>query len=140
MKIPSRSRGGGLKFNITPMIDVVFNLIIFFLVASHYARSEAQVDLELPQATGGEAELEQSGRRLTITLPLDGTIYLGGEVSSLEEVATRLAGSAARHGEDEVEVRIRTDRRLPFSRIVPLLTQCSQVGIKRLRFAVLGEN
>ena len=43
MKIPGRSRGGSLKFNITPMIDVVFNLIIFFLVASHYARSEAKI-------------------------------------------------------------------------------------------------
>jgi len=49
MKIPGRVRGAGLKFNLTPMIDVVFNLIIFFLVASHYSRSEAVVDLELPR-------------------------------------------------------------------------------------------
>jgi biopolymer transport protein ExbD len=140
MKIPSRSRGGGLKFNITPMIDVVFNLIIFFLVASHYARSEAVVDLELPKATGGEAELEQSGRRLTITLPLDGSVYLGGERSSLEEIAARLNANTATHGAGEVEVRIRTDRRVPFSRVNPLLHECSRLGIQRLRFAVLGEN
>lgn len=140
MKIPHRSRGGGLRFNITPMIDVVFNLIIFFLVASHYARSEATVELELPKATGGEAELESSGRRLTITLPVDGSIYLGGEPSSLAEIASRLQGSAASHGRGEVEVRVRTDRRVPFSRIAPLLQECSRVGIQRLRFAVLGEN
>lgn len=140
MKIPSRSRGGGLKFNITPMIDVVFNLIIFFLVASHYARSEATVDLELPKASGGEAEQESAGRRLTITLPVDGSVYLGGEPSTLAEIASRLQGSAATHGGAEVEVRIRTDRRVPFSRISPLLQECSRAGIQRLRFAVLGEN
>ena len=140
MKIPGRSRGGSLKFNITPMIDVVFNLIIFFLVASHYARSEAVVELELPEAAGGESDPESSGRRLTITLPRDGSLYLGAELATYEEISGRLAAGAATHGAGEVEVRIRADRQVPFSRIAPLLRECSQAGIQRLRFAVQGEN
>jgi len=140
MKVPSRARGGGLKFNLTPMIDVVFNLIIFFLVASHYSRSEAVIDLELPKASGGEADLEQSGRRLTLTLLLDGTLLVGASEVPPGEIRERLASSVAAHGNNEVEVRIRTDRRVPYSRIAPILRECSQQGIQRLRFAVLTEN
>ncbi|MCA9048548.1 MAG: biopolymer transporter ExbD, partial [Planctomycetaceae bacterium] len=40
VRIPSKVSRSELQFNITPLIDVVFLLIIFFLVASHFARSE----------------------------------------------------------------------------------------------------
>ncbi|HBH54723.1 MAG TPA: biopolymer transporter ExbD [Planctomycetaceae bacterium] len=139
MKIPGRVRGAGLKFNLTPMIDVVFNLIIFFLVASHYSRSEAVVDLELPKASGGEAEWEQSGRRLTITLLIDGRVFVGASEVNPGDLEDRLAASVATHGASEVEVRIRTDRRVPYARIAQILRECSLLGVQRLRFAVLTE-
>ncbi|MCY2963938.1 MAG: biopolymer transporter ExbD [Planctomycetota bacterium] len=139
MKIPSRNRGGGLKFNLTPMIDVVFNLIIFFLVASHYAHSEATEEIELPGAGGGEAELEQSGKRLTITLLLDGRMLLGPREATPQEIEALLAQSTAAHGAANVEVRIRTDRRVPYGRFEPLLLTCAKQGVTRVRFAVLKE-
>ena len=67
MRIPVR-RTSQLRFNITPLIDIVFLLIIFFLVASHFVRSELQEPIELPAAREGESEPNEIARRLVITI------------------------------------------------------------------------
>ncbi|MBT6848587.1 MAG: biopolymer transporter ExbD, partial [Planctomycetaceae bacterium] len=54
MQTPRYARSKETGFNMTPMIDVVFLLIIFFLVSSHLARQETQLELDLPEASSGE--------------------------------------------------------------------------------------
>lgn len=51
MRVPTRRRDTGLKFDITPLIDIVFNLVIFFLVATHFVSSEARETVDLPAAS-----------------------------------------------------------------------------------------
>ena len=58
MKIPTRTQDRGFAFNITPLIDVVFLLIIFFLVASHFIRNENVERIELPLASQGKDDDE----------------------------------------------------------------------------------
>ncbi len=53
MKVPTQLNSGEVDFNMTPMIDVVFLLIIFFLVSTHLAKQEAQLELPLPVAESG---------------------------------------------------------------------------------------
>jgi biopolymer transport protein ExbD len=134
MKIPTRGRGGGLKFNLTPMIDVVFNLIIFFLAASHLARSEIVADVELPEAATGGPEEADLHRRLIVTILADGKLSVGGREMTLAQVEQLLpADERAR----EFEVRIRTDRRVAYRHIEPLLLACARAGVIKVRFAVL---
>ena len=70
MKIPSAvDRSGGLRPNLTPLIDVIFNLIIFFLATSHFARSEPTETVDLPTTpvvllTGATGYI--GGRRLPL--------------------------------------------------------------------------
>ena len=69
MRVPSNLSRGSVGFNMTPMIDVVFLLIIFFLVSSHLARQEVQLDLDLPPATSGHApEEDESVRRVVVNV------------------------------------------------------------------------
>jgi biopolymer transport protein ExbD len=134
MKIPTRGRSGGLKFNLTPMIDVVFNLIIFFLAASHLARSEIVAEVELPEAATGGPEVADLHHRLIVTILADGTFSVGGRELPLSQVGQLLpAGDEAR----EFEVRIRTDRRVAYRHIEPLLLACARAGVTKVRFAVL---
>ena len=52
MQVPSSTTSRGeVGFNMTPMIDIVFLLIIFFIVSSHLARQETQLELALPAAS-----------------------------------------------------------------------------------------
>ena len=54
MRVPLSNRRHRLEMNMTPMIDVVFLLIIFFLVSSHLQKQEAHAELDLPTAETGD--------------------------------------------------------------------------------------
>lgn len=137
MRLPMPRRDGGLKFNLTPMIDVVFNLIIFFLAASHLARSELAADVELPEASTGGPEESELNRRLTITILPDGSFDVGGTSLALPQVEQMIVGGREAAGHREFEVRIRTDRSAPYARIEPLLLASARAGVTKIRFAVL---
>ena len=63
MRVPSRVLSHQVGFNMTPMIDVVFQLIIFFLLSSHLAKQETQLPLPLPEAISGrDLQLDDRAR------------------------------------------------------------------------------
>lgn len=139
MRLPTRGRSGALKFNLTPMIDVVFNLIIFFLAASHLARSESLAPVKLPEASTGRPEDAEKQRRMTVTITAAGTYHVGNTPHTLDDIerqllAERAADPAKPH---EFELRIRTDRDVPYRQIEPLLMTCARTGITKIKFAVL---
>ena len=57
--------------NLTPMIDIVFNLIIFFMVSTRFTEIERKVDLSVPKV-GGTANLKEVPRSRTINVYRDG--------------------------------------------------------------------
>ena len=74
MRLPQTvSSRSAFRFNITPMIDVVFLLIIFFLVASYFLRSEQSRAVQLPSAVGGQDDPGGVPTHLTITVEADGS-------------------------------------------------------------------
>ena len=80
MRIPRREVSRDVGFNMTPMIDVVFQLIIFFLLSSHLAKQETQLPLPLPTAGSGQAEQDSDRPRLTVNVLADGTLLVAGHV------------------------------------------------------------
>ncbi len=135
MRPPPRDQHTTIRFNMTPMIDVVFLLIIFFLVSSHLARQETQFDLSLPTAASGNDALDDTHPRVTINVAPDGRVVLAGGTLPLVELESRLRYELSHVGPD-LEVRVRGDRRVPYSRIEPILLACARVGIWRVTFAV----
>lgn len=142
MRLPTQySQRTPLRFNITPLIDVVFLLIIFFLVASHFVRSEQAEPVELPLAGTGEIDAENSLHRLTVTISRDGSYFIGGEPQTETAVFERVAElqQSAGAAQAEPEVRIRPDRlgqHGPFRR---LYEHCAKHNIRRIQFAVSSE-
>jgi biopolymer transport protein ExbD len=133
MRIPSNADRGTLRFDITPMIDVVFNLIIFFLVSSHFVRSEQAEAVDLSRATQEEQKNE-------LALPLVITIQPGqiptvrGEaVDSLQIDQLILAGKLEQG--ERFEVHVRVDKTVPFERIEPIMLACAKAGVV-FKFAV----
>lgn len=139
MKIPraqSRTRFG---FNMTPMIDVVFQLIIFFLVASHLTRTETQIDLRLPVASTGAEDTDFETPRLTINVKEDGTLWLAGREIAAERLAEQLGEVRAKEG-DNLEVRIRGSRSATYANVEPIMQACTQAGIWNVSYAVYRED
>ncbi|QDT70398.1 Biopolymer transport protein ExbD [Planctomycetes bacterium MalM25] len=138
MRGPSASRGtrrGAVaEANMTPMIDVVFLLIIFFLVSSHLARRETRLDLALPTAATGQADNDPSPR-LTINVESDGALSLGSTPVDPAELTARLVAERDRQG-DALRVRLRSDEAAPYSAVEPALVACSEAGVDDLALAV----
>jgi biopolymer transport protein ExbD len=136
MKIPLRTQDRGFAFNITPLIDVVFLLIIFFLVASHFIRNEQVERIDLPIATQAKDD-DESASRLVVTVTNDGTLFHGPAAITIDEFEQRLQMTVAKHGLDATELRIRADRNVAYSRVEPLLLTAASQGVTRVRFSVI---
>ena len=137
MRIPTRAHGKGVTFNITPLIDVVFLLVIFFLVASHFARNEPSESVDLPLAS--QTAEEQDARRLTITLRSDGRMFVANEECTLADVEQMIADGAAINPET-FAVRIRGDRQTEYRFVEPILLACPKHRITKFGFHVLPKS
>lgn len=136
MRVPTRPRKQGVSVDITSLIDVIFLLIIFFLAASHFVKSEAREKIELPAAIEGEDEQNESGGRLIVTISREGSMSVSGRDVTLEEVEQMLFDGFAKDG-DKFEVRIRGDKAVPYKQIEPLMIECARSGIVKLKFGVV---
>lgn len=139
MRLPTQhSRRTPLRFNITPLIDVVFLLIIFFLVASHFVRSEQAEPVDLPLAAKSTQDLENSLHRVTVTIRRDGAMMIAGKPQSREAVFLRVKDLRAASSDSDVrpEVRIRADRSGTFGPIRRLVEHCAAHNVRSIQFAV----
>ncbi len=135
MRVPSNLRQGDVGFNMTPMIDVVFLLIIFFLVSSHLARQENQLQLPLPTAETGQ-QLEPSDTpRVTVNVLSDGTLLLGARQIAVDRLETALRERLAQAG-PALQVRIRAARDVPYVSVAPVMRACAEAGIWDVSYAV----
>ena len=126
-----------LEFNITPLIDVVFLLNIFFLVASYYIRHDQVDPVELPQAATGEEDVEASAR-VILTVAEDGGLWLSGEPVTTDQAVERVIAVHHEHPAG-AEFRLRCDRRATYAAVEPLLLGAVQGGVTKVRFSVLPE-
>ena len=85
MKVPRASDRTSASANMTPMIDVVFLLIIFFLVSSHLAKQEARLPMDLPIA-GTHRIDDPQAKRLTINVVEDGSLQVGGASVAIDRL------------------------------------------------------
>ncbi|OHB72275.1 MAG: hypothetical protein A2V70_10420 [Planctomycetes bacterium RBG_13_63_9] len=142
MRVPTNRSRAGVGFNMTPMIDVVFLLIIFFLVSSHLAQQETQLELDLPPASSGRRTEEDDVRRVVVNvLPgpqFEGRIMVGGRFVADEELS-RLIGYESRRSGRPLEVRIRCDRKVPYRTVEPIMIACARAGVWRATFAVVEQ-
>ncbi|QDU56198.1 ExbD/TolR family protein [Aeoliella mucimassa] len=122
-----------LQLNLTPMIDVLFLLIIFFMVATKFTELERNIEVELPEvATAGEHESPREPR--TVTVYADGRIALDGESLSRVELVERL--TAARRASPDVEVMLNGDANCPFQHVADTLAACHESEIHQIGIAV----
>ena len=138
MRVPQHKSHRRYGFNMTPMIDVVFLLIIFFLVSSHLARQETQMELALPVAESGADDVDQETPRVTINVKQDGSLWLAGRMIEKEQLAQRLKAIKSAESK-EVEVRIRASKLAPYSAVEPIMLACTQSGIWNFTYAVYGK-
>lgn len=126
---------------MTPMIDVVFQLIIFFLVASHFTNQENAVEVKLPQAENANEIQSDETPRLTLSIPREGELFIGLKSIASSNLSELLKKEEKLRQEknEPFQLRIRADRLVPFSVIEPILLEAAKAGIADVQFAVTEE-
>ena len=127
-----RQRQSELDINITPLIDVVFLLLIFFMVSTTFSR-ETQLRIELPEATGEPAREEKV---LDIVIDAEGNYFVNkqGLVNRKPETLQRAIDEVA--GSDTSRpVRITADAKTPHQAVVTAMDVAGRLGFVHLRVA-----
>jgi biopolymer transport protein ExbD len=119
-----------VNLSMTPLVDVVFLLIIFFLVSGHLARRENRPPLDLPTSGHGEKP-DAAARWLTIHLDAEQTYQIGGAVVAPEQIGRRIREHRDRFG-DLTAVRLRVDAAVPYGTVAPLLKETIDTGIDQV--------
>jgi biopolymer transport protein ExbD len=122
-----------VAINLTPMLDMVFNLLLFFLAATTFAREEVALDLRLPHAKSGQAGKEQ--RPLTVNLLADGKLSVDGRDVTMQALQQKLQAAGERNPEQAV--LLRGDQVAHFGIGVQVLDACRIAKIKKVDFAAL---
>jgi biopolymer transport protein ExbD len=134
MQIPDQRNRPFTGANLTPMVDVVFLLIIFFLVSSHLARQESKLPVDLP-AAATHNPLDLVPVSVTVTVNSDRQWLVGGR-SLAEPDLERVFRSVVAEEDETASLRIRTDGSVPYRRVEPILRLAAETGLLDIKLAV----
>jgi biopolymer transport protein ExbD len=110
------------SIEITPVIDMVFLLLIFFLVATTYQQSEREMQIALPEAEAA-GPISAVLREIVINIGADGSVVVGGAETSLDGLRAIVSEAVERNPEQKVSVRGDRRRRTASS---PVFWMCAR--------------
>lgn len=128
-----RSRSEDPDINLTPLIDVVFILLIFFMVSTTFQR-ESEIKIELPEASS--EPVEEKKELLEIVIDADGHYFIDDqqvvntELETLKKAIQKFLGE-----QSEIPVVIRADRRTPYESVIRAMDATSQLGLLQMSLA-----
>jgi biopolymer transport protein ExbD len=120
--------------NLTPMIDIVFLLIIFFMVGTKFTEPERNIRLRVPEVAKGGA-LTAAPQKRIVNVYRDGKITLDQNEVTLGELTSQLA--AARSQYRDLGVLVRGDARGEYQGVASALSACKQAGVHDLAISVM---
>lgn len=112
-------------FNITPMIDLTFLLLIFFMVTSKLSKEQKKMDISLPAAVSAVQPDDLSNRDI-INLDGKGVLYLADRAMTDEQMKSYLEGRF--RSNPPLKIYLRADRDTPGKRIREIMKLASEAG------------
>lgn len=121
------------SLNLTSMIDVVFLLIIFFMVGTKFTELERKIGLQVPEVSDS-GTLTSAPEKRVVNIYRDGLITLDRHPVSLEELTRQLASARTQY--QDLGVLVRGDAAGQFQHVAEVLNACKQAGIAELGISV----
>ncbi|WP_404379601.1 ExbD/TolR family protein [Caenispirillum salinarum] len=123
MQVVRKKRGGRALISLTPLIDVVFILLVFFMLASSFTEWRA-IDLATSAKAVSAASVEGA---VLVRVRADGGLDIAGERLDAEALAARMASVAERNPERRVAVQ--PDAGVPLQRVVTVMETVTAAGL-----------
>ncbi|MDD3375597.1 MAG: biopolymer transporter ExbD [Candidatus Omnitrophica bacterium] len=119
------------QINIAPLVDVIFQLLIFFMLSSSFV-FQSGIKVRLPKAITSEVIKEEN---LIITLTSENVLYINSRVSTMKDLKEELAKKENK----ERLILIKADRRSSLGRVIDIWDLCRELGIERVNIATNQE-
>ena len=133
MKLRQTSSEDEPAVNLTPLIDVVFILLIFFMVSTTFQR-ESEIKIELPEASSEPVEEKEDVLEIVIDIEghyfIDEQQVVNTELETLKTAIQKFLG-----GQTEMPVVIRADRNTPYEAVVRAMDATAQLGLLQMSLA-----
>ena len=136
MNFRKRASDKSLDFQMTPMIDIMFLLLCFFLVVYVYSQWETQLNLTPPVADNSTQSVREP-TEIIINVDREGTIYINHNPRTLKEVEGIL--TEIKKTEGSGRIIIRCDSQTSWEKGVELMNVCTKAGMTNIAIATLPE-
>ena len=123
------------EMNLTPMIDVVFLLLIFFLVATRFHQEEKELSIRIPDVYKARP-LSEGPKELVVNISADGDYIVMGDELSEPQLRTLIGSLAKKNPVDMSTVQVRTDMEAQVKYSMAVVGMCEEQEIKHT-FTVL---
>jgi len=132
MKLRNLRNESQPKLMIIPMIDIIFFLLVFFMMSTLYMVEQRSLPVALPQAATAAAD---TGEKVIVTVTENGQIQFGEEVIPLELLQRRTKQEIVRR-QGNMVILLQADRNLPYGQVVAVLDMLKSAGAQRVVVAV----
>ena len=128
MRIKVPESDSYIHLDFVPMVDTLFNLVIFFLLATTIREVEREMNIALPYASAA-LPISVTIREMTINVDAEGKMYVGG--MPIDKAALEQMIAEAVKSNPEQKVTVRGDRNAAYAHIVSVLDICKNAGIQQ---------
>lgn len=115
---------------IIPMIDIMFFLLVFFMLSTLYMVNLKTVDIHMPQAAHAETQLKVT---YVVTMKQDGSLWLEDKPIAEAELLKKVAAQQA--GNPQFAVVVRADQKLDYGMVMGLLDKIKGAGVTKVGLA-----
>jgi biopolymer transport protein ExbD len=115
------------------MIDIVFLLLIFFIVTWQFSRAELDLKVSVPSSTDSKERESRSYLEIIINVRADGSTFVNGDLIADEDLYEKL--SAITRVDRDQPVRVRGDADTDFQHVVRVMDVCTRAGVWNISFA-----
>ena len=116
------------QINVTPMVDVMLVLLIIFMVSAPLLTVGVPIDLPQTQAKS----LDQSKEPLTLSVNLEGKVFLQNSEIPIEELVPKLKAVTTARGGDDERIYVRGDRKVDYGMVMRVMGRLSSAGFRRV--------
>ena len=119
--------------NIIPMIDIMFFLLVFFMLSTMYMVEQKTIPVNLPQATSATIDNKTN---FTVTLKDDGSIYLEDQQTEIQTLL--MQATKEQKNNPSFAIIIRADKDINYDKVVSFIDTLKKAGITRFGLATNG--
>ena len=124
-------------YNLVPLTDMVFNLLIFFMCATTFVQIEKDLKVQLPKASSSFVPISAPPKQLIINIEQDGTTKVAEQTYDATALSALVASSVKANADQTVIIR--ADERSIMKYFAAVAQSCRKAGVKETRVVYLGE-